>query len=465
MSSDFQDLYHRINYVGHFPGSKEQFISRCNNVNVNQQDPESGKTLLHKAVDNSFVRSDLISFLLKKGADPTLRDKEGQTTLYKIVDLPFVKESEIMTLVSMVDTLFSVAALNSSVKSSRRLIREHTALSLACCNMYTLVVDKLLERGADINTVVKLAIDSRVCGSKEIDASLLHCLATSADVQDCDKAIAIAEKLLNRGLPVDVISGPDKITPLMLACKRGNKPLADYFISRGANLNACTKDKHTALGFASLGFNIDLVRLLISKGANLGPADDHDFCRMVFKFQNPTFFQEMLVSTLESPSNDKCSLATFWLLYACNAGYTKSVKIIFENGAPVIVNIRDAIGMTPFLLACNKGAIEVVQILIEKKADYKQKSNDGCGAFHFAVNANEADLIQLLAKIIPEEIDAKSSSGETPLIRAVQGYHIAAARSLIELGADCSITYLGKTPFQIAEEIQRNGPISEFLRK
>lgn len=68
----------------------------------------------------------------------------------------------------------------------------------------------------------------------------------------------------------------DGMTPLHIACLRGNFGLAKFLISNGANINAKDKKNHTPLFFVGMiSQNLPMVKLLIDKGGRLGKSTDN----------------------------------------------------------------------------------------------------------------------------------------------------------------------------------------------
>ena len=78
----------------------------------------------------------------------------------------------------------------------------------------------------------------------------------------------IAEYLISKGADVNAKETLYGRTPLHCACEKDNIQIVDYLISKGADKNAKDVNGMTPLHYASYYNNPDIVKYLISKGAN-----------------------------------------------------------------------------------------------------------------------------------------------------------------------------------------------------
>lgn len=76
----------------------------------------------------------------------------------------------------------------------------------------------------------------------------------------------------DRGVSIDMHSGKDGATPLLLACRLTNTYAANLLIENGADVNAGNNRQETALMAAITAGSSDLVKLLIEKGADVNAA-------------------------------------------------------------------------------------------------------------------------------------------------------------------------------------------------
>lgn len=141
-AAQFSDSYNFLKAVKDRDGEEAtKFLSQPGTVIVNTRDHSSGQTALHIVVerrDNTWL-----GFLLQKGANPNLSDKEGTTPLILATQLRFV------------DGVRTLLAKNAKVNDTNR--QGETALILAVHIRDTELVRLLLANGADPDRADTLA--------------------------------------------------------------------------------------------------------------------------------------------------------------------------------------------------------------------------------------------------------------------------------------------------------------------
>jgi len=145
-----------------------------------------------------------------------------------------------------------------------------------------------------------------------------------------------AEALLDAGANVNA-SGRGGNTALMWATIRGNEEIVRMLLDRGANVNASNSYGNTALVWASAGRPIKIVRMLLDAGANV------------------------------NASNSTGHTALIW---ASRSGNEEIVQMLLKAGANVDDSGVD--GKTALMMARERGKQEIIQIIethIQRKKD------------------------------------------------------------------------------------------------
>lgn len=210
------------------------------------------------------------------------------------------------------------------------------------------------------------------------------------------------------------IAQADKTTEwLLLYAMQGDLLKVKSLLEQGVDVNAKAKIEGielTALIVASKEGNLEIVKYLISKGANV---------------------------------NDKVIAGEIGgftaLMSASAAGHTEIVKYLILKGADI--NAKADNGRTALIIASQKGYLEVVKALAEGKGGFFKKGAD---------------------------INAKGNNGKTALINAVFEGHLDVAKYLISKGADMNTTIeLNATTMNILDlaEVYEKYDIAEFLHK
>ncbi len=161
------------------------------------------------------------------------------------------------------------------------------------------------------------------------------------------------------------IAGAHENALLLDAAERGNWTAVKGFISKGADVNAKSNDGATALEYASLDGQREVVQLLLDKGADVN-----------------------------TRSNDSGSTP---LIDAAGYNHKEVVQLLLARGAHV--NAKDKAGRTALLYAIGLGCDkEVVKLLLAKGADVNVKAKSGSTALGLASAFDRKEIMELLIK-------------------------------------------------------------------
>ena len=214
-----------------------------------------------------------------------------------------------------------------------------TPLHIACLNDRSLVVQYLIEKGANIE-----AKDPNDCRPLHYAANfgLFH----------------LVNSLIGKGADIEA-KNSDNETPLYLACQNGFILIVTFLVEKGANIEAKCFNGSTPLHIACERGHLTVVRYLVLKGVDIEAKYEHN--------QTP-------------------------LHIACREGHLPIVKLLIEKGANI--NAIDDYGETPLHFASMFGKTDVVNYLISKGANKNAKDKDGQTPFEIAWKDEIKELLK-----------------------------------------------------------------------
>lgn len=122
-------------------------------------------------------------------------------------------------------------------------------------------------------------------------------------------------------------------------------------------------------------------------------------------------------------------------------GFVSLLKEYIEK-YPSVTLISNNQGQFPIHSSILNNQLLATQLLSTVDAAYRLKDPFGQTPLHYAARYGDKEMLSLLCH--PDSLNAQDTEGKTPLIWAVETNNLAAAKVLIEQGADPSITdYLG----------------------
>ena len=175
-----------------------------------------------------------------------------------------------------------------------------------------------------------------------------------------DNIEQVQEALLN-GAKVDSRDKTTQETALEWAARNGNREMLRFLISVGANVNLVDRNGQTALMLIGEQATSDMVWDLIDAGAKVN-VKDHD---------GDTALSE-----------------------AASANDSDVLKALVDAGAQV--NQQNNDGQTALMKAAENGNVNNVRLLIRAGADFNIRDKDGMTAMTYARERNNAAVIRLL---------------------------------------------------------------------
>ena len=185
----------------------------------------------------------------------------------------------------------------------------------------------LIRAGADVNAVNDLGVTPLMVAASNGNTAAVR---------------ALLEAKANPNL-----TPPGRETPLMLAAWTGQAAAVTALLDAGAVVDGAESERQqTALMWAAAQKHPDVVKLLISRGANLSA-------------------RTKVAPPAGRPARDKAGYTA--LMFAARSGDVESARVLLDAGAKATDASGD--GMTALVLATVRGHVPVALLLLERGAD------------------------------------------------------------------------------------------------
>lgn len=315
------------------------------------------------------------------------------------------------------------------------------------------------------NTITNISIDT-INAKDEHGRTMLHLFASN-------NSSILVETLLNKGADINARDASGA-TPLHFAVLSGNIDIAKLLIFKGAKVNQVDNNANTALDYAIYKNNIGMVKLLLKFGGPKYRPDDSlhileeireliNSTKSIFDLIEENNVEEVKLLLDNGVNIDIRDSEDYTPLHIAVARVkTDMVIFLLENGANI--NAKNGYGHTPLHLASqhyqsgseylNLDRIELfktVNLLILKGADVNAKNaHTGKTPIYEAILHRNKDIVKILldngAIII-----AKDDLGNTPLHEAAMNTNEELTKLLLTLGADINAqNHSHGTPLHLA---------------
>jgi ankyrin repeat protein len=215
----------------------------------------------------------------------------------------------------------------------------------------------------------------------------------------------------------------------------GNSELVEFFISKGADINATDSYGSTPLHLAVERERISIIELFIKLRANM-------------EIRNNEGDTPLMIAARKEYK-----------------GYTmnKMTKMLIAGRAKVDANVRSLIktGLMPLHIAAKAGNFDEVQSLISDRANVNVKDKRGLGPLHYAATGGYLEIAKLLIDN-GAQVGATYEHDFTPLLTASSEGHKDIVELLLDNGADINRISSGRTALGEAA-LNGHRDVVEFL--
>ncbi|WP_157148972.1 ankyrin repeat domain-containing protein [Brachyspira pilosicoli] len=419
-----------------------------NGANINIKDNDGNTVLYYNIRYDHYGKEEMLenakkifNLLIKYGADVNTKDNDGASLLNK--------SYRASTALAQNREMFKVLVENGFDLESRIKAGEHypedydyTPLMIAALRNDYDMVKFLVEKGADVNAKTHFEYSS-------VETPLLLSLDYEHIESRYDENSSVAEYLINNGADINV-TNEDGETPLMYASKVHNIKVIELLIQKGADINAFDNYGNTALIYgvnnletvkllvengADVNFykggstalisaceysherNIDLIKYLVSKKANINAQDNKGDTALnktldtsdegsidILDFEIANFLIEQGADVNIKNKREYTPLIYLGMGEGNNKSFQeyriKLAEVLLEKGADI--NAKDYNGYTSLMWACassgSRFAEPYVKFLVEKGADINIEDNHGDTALDIAENLKLRKIVSILKK-------------------------------------------------------------------
>jgi ankyrin repeat protein len=238
-------------------------------------------------------------------------------------------------------------------------------------------------------------------------------------------------------------------------------------IRRGADVNLANNKKATALHFAAVRGQDQIVEMLIAQKARMdvvvyGPTGDGRWPALggAYREAAPLHlaakagFSDIVERLLKAGAaiDITNSVGQTPLHVALGEGKTSTARLLLAGGANAGIPQSD--GKTSFALAIESRDAEIVKEMIQAGADVNKPAIDSPREvqypLHIAVRNGGAEILALLLAAKPQLEVTNKPDMQTPLWTALRTRQSRALEMLINAGADFNRPYTRRSPLQFA---------------
>ena len=418
--------------------------------------------------------ADAINKLLSAGADSAIADANGNTWLHyalygncseEVIQVIIDHGADVNATNKQNCTALMLASINGNVNVMNVLLKAgaNKAIEDTNCDtwlQYALygncseeVLQVIIDHGADVNatnkqkrTALMLAsmngnmdvinVLLKVKAKMEIEDADGYTWIHYAVVKSCNKEVLQA--IIDHGANVNATS-KQKRTALMMVSRNGNVDAMCVLLKSGAEMEIEDADGYTWLHYAVIGgCPKDVLQVIIDHGANVNATNKKNCTALIFASEKQNI-EAMNVLLCAGANRDiKDAAGNTWLHYAIQDSCSKeTLQTMIDLGADV--NATNNENVTALMMFSKMGNVEAMNVLIEAGADRSTKDVNGFTWLHYAAcGISNKEKFQAVINL-GAELNVTNKCHRTPLMMACHKGNIEAINVLFNSGADGTI--------------------------
>lgn len=351
-------------------------------------------------------RGNIVTALLGKGADVSLRDSDGNTFLHVAAG-----KNDHSFAGKLISGNADINAVNGAGKTPLMTAIEGNASRTAVL---------LMDKGADVNRKDRQG------------QTVVHFLAGMRG------GYALIGKLPAGGVEIDRTDNDGK-TPLVIAVAKGRWDNVEYLAKKGASVEAADASGSTVIMQAAEKGSYSTVESLIELGADINKKDNSGMtlAHILVKSANRyavNALKKLLAKGAQISVKDSSGRSAGG--FAIEAGNGVSFKLLLDGGMDP--NIMEFNRIPIIMYGYQKRGSTVATWIADKGADINRTDDLGNTVLHNAAEKDDYRFVQYLAGK-NANINVKNEAGKTPLMTAIDKGGSRVAVELIDRGAQLDV--------------------------
>jgi ankyrin repeat protein len=373
-----------------------------------------------------FNEIEKVQYFLEQGADVNTQGKNGFFVLHYALNRPLQREALIL-----VDLILQY----KPDVNCRESVDGKTPLIDAAQNGFVGVIEKLLQAGADPNSV------------DHYQLTPLHCALGLKDDEKRSILIALLQKFGARGDTKDksfikqALKGSDRQAKLnedfLTAASYGEILAMKTVLGEGADIDAQDKQVfsslHCAMELELESDRLAMIQFLLHYQPNLDLKNDEGITPLGMAVHKGCISTAKALLKAGADPNVKDNFQELCLHHALSFEKNKRfefVRLLSEYGVNFETPDRD--GVTPVVLSIADGDVKCVNYLLDMHVCVDNISIAQNVLHVAAINGLVSVIDLLIPKLSGNYIDAVDWAGDTPLHKAVMHGHKKAVEKLLE---------------------------------